>query len=209
MIITFIYQPCCDSFFCSNTEGTADQPAVNNTEFPTPLHPRHRLLRRNSETESTGRVPSKEDVLSSSMNAVVDLQQNLQAMSSGSHTESHEDILRSSHLTGSEDDHCSSNSDLTKQVQRVSDGRSYTDSPIEFSQSAVPNFPVKIVDVDKENQDSMNNSGLDDEIAANDSTSSIRSYCTAKDPRASTVVIPRGQKGFGIFLVEGEVGNIV
>ena len=146
------------------------------------------------------------------MNAAVDLQQNLQAMSSGSHTESHEDILRSSHLTGSEDDlnfagrdQCSSNSDLTKHVHRVSEGRSYTNSPIEFSQSAVPNFPVKIVDVDKDNH--ANNSGLDDEMTANDSTSSIRSYCTAKDPRASTVVIPRGQKGFGIFLVEGEVRN--
>lgn len=221
------------SYFCSNIDGTVNQPSNNNTEFPTPLHPRHRLLRRNSETESTGRVPSKEDVLSSSMNAAIDLQQNLRAMSSGSHTESHEDILRSSHLTGSEDelhfitrDHCLSNSDLTKHVHRVSEsnqqkgkdgsinfvgGRSYTDSPIEFSQCAAPNYTVKVVDVNKSRRTGMNSSGLDDytEVTSlnnsQDSTGSMRSYNTCKDPRAHTVVIPRGQKGFGIFLVEGEV----
>lgn len=222
-----------DNSFYSNIDGTVDQPSASNTEFPTPLHPRHRLLRRNSETESTGRVSSKEDVLSSSMNAAVDLQQNLQAMSSGSHTESHEDMLRNSHLTGSEDelnyisrDHCLSNSDLTKHVHRVSDlsqqkgknggihltdGRKYSDSPVEFSQSAVPNYPVKVVDVDKARRAGTHDSGLDDEVTANnhsqDSTSTAKSFLTSKDPRARTVVIPRGQKGFGIFLVEGEVGN--
>ena len=219
-------------FVCSNIDGTVDQPSTNNTEFPTPLHPRHRLLRRNSETESTGRVSSKEDVLTSSMNATTDLQQNLQAMSSGSHTESHEDMLRGSHLAGSEDDlnfinrdHCLSNSDLTKHVHRVSnqpkgkddnmhfiDGRSYNDSPVEFSQCAAPNYPVKIIDADRAHHADMPNSGLDDEITTNnhsrESVGSTRSFNTAKDPRARTVVIPRGQKGFGIFLVEGEVGNI-
>ena len=208
-----------------------DQPSANTTEFPTPLHPRHRLLRRNSETESTGRVPSKEDVLSSSMSAATDLQQNLQAMSSGSHTESHEDMLHSSHLTGSEDelnfisrDHSLSNSDLTKHVHRVSDnvnqqmgkdgsmhcigGRSYTDSPIEFSQCAAPNYSVKVVDINKTSRAGV---GLDDNEELNysqESTGSVRSFPATNDPRARTVVIPRGRKGFGILLVEGEV-NII
>lgn len=168
------------------------------------------------------------------MNAAVDLQQNLQAMSSGSHTESHEDMLQSSHLTGSEDelnfinrDHCS---DLTKHVHRVSDlnqqkgkdgngyfvgGRSYTNSPIQFSQCAAPNYSVKVVDVNKMHRTGVHSSGLDDneEVTASnhsqESTGSVRSFYAPKDPRAHTVVIPRGQKGFGIFLVEGEVGNII
>lgn len=211
-----------------------DQPSANTTEFHTPLHPRHRLLRRNSETESTGRVPSKEDVLSSSMNAATDLQQDLQAMSSGSHTESHEDILQSSHLTGSEDevdfisrDHSLSNSDLTKHVHRVSDnadqqkgkdgsmhcidGRSYTDSPVEFSQCAAPNYSVKVVDINKTRRGGMNGVGLDDNEELNHSqgsTGSVRSFPATNDPRARTVVIPRGRKGFGILLVEGEVNDI-
>lgn len=223
---------------CSNIDGAMDQPSASNTEFPTPLHPRHRLLRRNSETESTGRVSSKEDVLSASMNAAADLQHNLQAMSSGSHTESHEDMLRSSHLAGSEDelnliskDHSLSNSDLTKYVHRMPDSnqqngkdasiqivaeRSYTDSPIEFSQCPASNYSVKVVDINKAHRVGMQNSGLDDneELMASghsqDSTGSMKSFhATTKDSRAHTVVIPRGQKGFGIFLVEGEVGNII
>ena len=223
----------CDDSFCSNIDGTVDQPSGSTTEFPTPLHPRHRLLRRNSETESTGRVPSKEDVLSSSMSAATDLQQNLQAMSSGSHTESHEDMLQNSHLTGSEDelnfitrDHSLSNSDLTKHVHRVSDvnqekgkdgsihyigGRSYTDSPIEFSQCAAPNYSVKVVDINKTRRAGMHGVGLDDNEEldySQESTGSVRSFPATNDPRACTVVIPRGRKGFGIFLVEGEVNNI-
>ena len=212
-----------------------DQPSANTTEFPTPLHPRHRLLRRNSETESTGRVPSKEDVLSSSMSAATDLHQNLQAMSSGSHTESHEDMLQSSHLTGSEDelnfiskDHSLSNSDLTKNVHRSSDsvnqqkgkdgsmqcigGRSYTDSPVEFSQCAGPNYSVKVVDINnKTRRAGTHNLGLDDNEELNcsqESTGSVRLFPATNDPRACTVVIPRGRKGFGILLVEGEVNNI-
>ena len=217
----------------SNIDGTVEQPSASTTEFPTPLHPRHRLLRRNSETESTGRVPSKEDVLSSSMSAAVDLQQNLQAMSSGSHTESHEDMLRCSHLTGSEEDfdfinrdHSLSNSDLTKHVYRVNDvsqqkgkdgsihyigGRSYTDSPVEVSRCAAPNYSVKVVDINKTRRIGTHGNELDDNEELNHSqdsaTGSVRSFPAADDPKARTVVIPRGRKGFGILLVEGEVNN--
>lgn len=146
-------------------------------------------------------------------------------MSSGSHTESHEDMLRNLHLTGSEDDlsHSLSNSDLTKHVHRVSDpnqqkgkdgsvqyigGRNYTDSPVEFSQCAAPNYSVKVVDVNKTRRAGLHSSGIDDNEELNysqESTGSVRSFRATEDSKALTVVIPRGRKGFGIFLVEGEV----
>lgn len=164
------------------------------------------------------------------MNVASDLQQNIQAMSSGSHTESHEDMLQSSHLTGSEDelnfinrDQCLHNSDLTTHVHRVSDlsqqkgkdggnnfigGRSYGDSPVQFSQCAAPNYSVKVVDVNEMRYAGVYSSGLNDSrelMAGGHSQDSTGNVNATKDPRSHTVVIPRGQKGFGIFLVEGEV----
>jgi len=148
-------------------------------------------------------------------------------------------MLQSSHLTGSEDelnfinrDHClnNNNSDIAKHFHRISDlsqqkgkdgnghfvdGRSYTDSPVQFSQCAAPNYSVKVVDVNKIRRTGIHSPGLGDneDLAASNhsqgSNGSVRSLHAPKDPKAHTVVIPRGQKGFGIFLVEGEVSNII
>jgi len=212
----------------SQIDATLDHSSSNNAEFAIPTHPRHRLLRRNSETESTGRVPSKEDVLSTS-----DLQPNLQTMSTGSHTESHENMLQDPNLAGSDEelgcinkDGHTDSSDLTKHVNRVCNpekqttgkrknsashligSRSYVDSPVHFVNCATPDYSVQVVDIGKKNH--VEAHSYDEKTGSRmsqDSTISIKSFNATRDPRSHTVVIPRGQKGFGIFLVEGQVSG--
>jgi len=151
-------------------------------------------------------------------------------MSTGSHTESHEDMLKDSNFAGSDEEVSSINkdgrvdgSDLTKQAKGLSSldkqtkrknstshlvgSRSYIDSPIQIVNCATPDYSVQVVDVGKKMA-----TGLDDSYneqtairKSQDSTSSIKSFNVASDPRSHTIVIPRGQKGFGIFLVEGQV----
>jgi len=156
-------------------------------------------------------------------------------MSTGSHTESQEDMLQDSNLVGSDEElgvinkeSHTDGSDLTKHVNRVPNSttskrksstshligsRSYVDSPVHFVNCATPDYSVQVVDIGKKNHLEIQ-TGLDDSYdeqtgsrMSQDSTSSIKSFNTSRDPRSHTVVIPRGQKGFGIFLVEGQVSR--